>query len=360
MNLMNLIEITFLKKDIYLSFSLIGLSFLVLIHELGHFLACKICKIPAHIFSIGFGPVLIKKKLWGTEFKISAIPLGGYVAIGEKPLEENETEVNILQKSPLSHGILVLFGGIFLNLMFVFIASIALVLNNTLHTGITKNFISLPQITSIETPEQNCTLKLEKQDYILAINGKLIDSGYMAMKNLALVRNNPIEVQVSRDGEIKVFTMESNDLPKNTKIEWETPYYAHLSISDKISFAISAAQEIIKQTIKGILEIFNKDNLKKISSFVGILSGGSQEAQKSFSGLIAFLIILSANLAILNLLPLPIFDGGQFVLLLIEKIIGKPLPEKSQIIIAYASWGFVILLTLLATYNDILTIFFKK
>lgn len=359
MDTSNIIHIGLLGKALYICLSLVGLGFLILIHELGHFLACKIFNIPAHAFSIGFGPALIHKEWRGTEFKISPIPLGGYVAIGNKPSDKDieQSDLSILSKYSIHKGLFVLFGGIIFNIIFVFLGCIALSLNNSLDKGAIKPFVALPQITSITSSlTEN---QLMAGDYILAIDGESIATAYDALKHFSKNSTALLKVQISREGEVKAVEIPEKTFDKTTKINWEMPFYQHLSLFDKINFGFHAACTIIHQTALGLAGIFNINSLKKISSIIGILGSGTKEAQKSIGGFIAFLIIVSANLALLNLLPLPILDGGQVVFLLIEKITGKALSEKTQSIIGYSSWALILLITIYATYNDIIRLFFN-
>lgn len=275
------------QKLILISISLFGLGFLIFIHELGHFLFCKLFNIPAPIFSIGFGPTLVSRNYKGTDFKLSLIPLGGYVQIGN-PEELNNTssqdgshEVDILKSKPLYKGVLVLLGGIIFNLLFAYTISIGLSIGNKLP----KNLI-----------------------HILSSD-----------KNICINEKN--------------------------------------TISEKIKTGFSMTNMLIEKTYNGIISLFRERKFNQLSGIVGILNGGMNAANSNFGSFLFFFIMISINLALGNLLPLPILDGGQILMLLLARIFKIKNMDFIHVIAFYISVSLLASIMLYSTWNDIIRIF---
>jgi regulator of sigma E protease len=320
--------------------SLFGIGFLILIHEVGHFLFCKLFNIPAPKFAIGIGPKLFSKKYKKTEYSIGLIPIMGYVQIGEET-NENESDVHVLYKHRWIKGTLVTFGGIILNLLFAYIAISSLIVWNSEHLVKTnlKSFI----------PQKNIVIEDKENNQII------------------LNYHTPIEVlQKIKKGE---FTLEDHEGEKiifeNEKFFTNNFIIKYDSVSipdnffDKITFGIIITNNIIKQSIYGIISLFKGANFSSISGPIGIIKNLGSAIEKGLTDFFIFLSLVSISLAVINLVPIPMLDGGQFLFLTIYKIIGKGVPESIQAILTYVSLGLIIIMTIFSTYNDILRVFFN-
>jgi regulator of sigma E protease len=319
--------------------SFIGISFLVLIHELGHFLFCKLFDIPAPKFSIGMGPKIITKKYKGTEYSLSLLPIGGYVQIGDE--DDQESEVSILYKKNWIKSTLVLFGGITANLIFAYIIIAASLFIN-------KDITSSSNL-KLFVPLESIIIK-DKEDNQITLNYT------SSIELLQQIKKYSFTLE-DIDGETIIFENEKF-FNENFTIE-----YNKLQLSDNyfdiIFFAFAITNNIIKQSALGIMNLFKGLNLKNLSGPLGIMKGASHAAEKGVIDFLLFLAFISISLAVLNLVPIPMLDGGQFVLLSIYKIIGRGIPEFFQTILTYGSIGLMIIMTLLSTYNDILKVFFN-
>lgn len=312
--------------------SLLSIGFLVFIHELGHFLFCKLFNIPVSKFNIGFGPQLFIKKFHNTEYGISIIPLGGFIEIAN-----NENEV--LTKTPILKTSIVLLGGILFNLLFSYLVIIGLVTQN-------------PSIT------QNEQLKLfYPQPYIIIADkeGTEIKLKYNCKLEL-LSQLKPIEFTLKDIDNQEIIFENSKFFRENFIINIQ--YIKSTSVLDSLQTSIKLVNNIIINTAGSILRLFKECQTKTLSGVLGIIQKIKDTLQtKKLSDFFILLAHISISLALFNLLPLPILDGGKLLLIIISKIIHRSIPEKIENFLTYLSLAVIILLTITSTFYDITRIF---
>lgn len=340
----------FYIQFIPLFFSIIGIGFLITIHELGHFLFCKLFKISAPKFAIGIGPKIFEKKIGETDFSIGIIPIAGYVQIGE---ENQQQDLSVLNKSKYYKGFLVLMGGIIFNTLFAYLAIIGVISFEIKNDSTIKPFICNTKIKNLcETKDY-----LKENDIITKCNNNEVDCPYDIYKNIneCKEKNKNITVGLYREGKFEEIIL-NNDikLTKNFFNDFESNDKKNNSFFNIIKCGIKTTNNLIKLTINGIISLFKKKETKNISGCLGIIQGISIAFQNGFSEFIIILAMVSISLAVMNILPLPVLDGGQLVMLTISKIIGRDLSETIQMGLTYFSFFIVALLILLSTYNDIL------
>jgi len=350
-----------LLKLFFIAIGIIGVGFLIAFHELGHFIFCKLFNVKTPAFSIGFGPQLIKKQIGETLFSISAIPLGGYVQM-ESGSEEGSipNDPRSFNAKPYYQKLLIMCGGIGFNLVFAY-----LILMSLAFTGIPKTLLLYPKNA---TPNINIILPnsaaeragLKQGDTIRAINNEPIDGDVsklletlkpLANKEVTLTierLNSPQDIVATLD-ERKVGTESSGSLGVIFEL-LETP---GLSLIASIKQGIALTNKIISNTIDGFVSIFHKKDMSQVGGPLMIISMTTSVAAQGIKILLLFLAVISVNLAILNLIPLPIFDGGQILFYTIEAIIRRPLPDRVREYIHIASWLGLMVLVIYLTGKDI-------
>lgn len=194
-------------------------------------------------------------------------------------------------------------------------------------------------------------------DYLLSINGEKIISGINARSALTrMLTSSERIICIFRNGEeitCQDIQSEDNNIPNSVGVVCSLEKYANFNWIERAKYGVRIASLMIKETINGILELFKNFRLKNFSGFIGILRAGVGAAQESFASLVATFALISVNLAIVNLLPLPILDGGQVLILGLSKIYGRPLGEKFQKAFFYFSILLIGLLTIFTTFYDI-------
>ena len=331
-----------------------GIGFLITIHEFGHYLFCRLFKIPTPTFAIGIGPTIFKKKFPSTLLTIGLFPVAGYVQIGLP--SEKESDTTILKQRPLWKSGLILFGGIGFNILFAYIAiiSVTLLTNN-------NKIIEKFQPHPILVVKQQDILKQEFNNAtIVECNGEKISCIAQIVNIIQQTKqdeSSPVKLTVEKNNEISTISVDQKTLLAGNYIGLATKQ-TH-SFFGKIMQGATTTTLIIITTLQSIISTLTKKNIHKFSGFVGIINSSHNAIKISFDMFIAFLAIISISLAILNCLPVPIFDGGQFALLVIKKIFKKYSFETIETVMTYASFALIALLTLYTTYNDIIHWFIK-
>lgn len=344
--------------------TLIVIGVLVFIHELGHFLAAKRMGVKVEIFSFGFGPKLLGININETEYRISLIPLGGYVKLyGEHPETLPsivETEKAFAFKSPLQKTFIVIAGPL-ANFLFAFLAFFFLF-------SLVGKTYTPPVVGEVlkDSPAEKAGLM--KGDRILELNGKKIKSFEDLLLEMRKKENiKEVELKVKRGEEILVFKINpiymegSNIFGKKTRIPVigirATSEVVHEKIDPLTALYLSGKKvyEFTALTVLAIYKLLTGE--LPFSTLGGPLTIGKYAGDTARLGLfafISFMALLSINLGVLNLLPLPMLDGGHIVIFGIEAIRRKPLPLKTQEIIFKIGLIIIIALSIAVFYNDIL------
>ncbi len=344
---------------------LVVLGVLIFFHELGHFLVAKHFGIKVLKFSLGFGPKVLGKKLGETEYLISAIPLGGYVKmLGENDDPEEdpippEDESRSFSHKPAIQRIAVVGAGPLFNLLLallIFCASFAF-------TGMQVLTTEIGQVRE-GSPADNAGLK--KGDLIVSVDQTETDTWPQLKERIQHNQGEPIKITLLRNGQpITVTVIPEMSVVKNIfGEEIKTPLLGVVSAGSfkEIKLGLFGALkegciktwDIIKLTCLTVVKLFQGIvSIKTLGGPILIGQMTGQLAEESWTYLIPFTAVISINLGILNLLPVPILDGGFIVFLLIELIIGRPLNVKKREFAQKLGIGLLILLMMVVIYNDI-------
>ena len=353
----------------YLS-AIILLGILIFVHELGHFLVAKISGVKVLKFSLGFGPTLIGKKLGDTEYVISAVPLGGYVKmLGEDPdddFSQEEKDVAYSNQSILKRFLIVATGPSF-NLLLayvIFVVFIAIQLPIRIPTFDTFS----PAIDKIVEESPASKAGLQEGDVIVSINGKSISTWVEMTKIITENPGKEVSVEIMRNGEklSKIIVPEeqvvTDDEGQEKKVGRigivKKPHMKEIKSSSLVSapiLGLKATYEWSAFVLETIWKfITGTIGAKNIGGPIAIVEETSKAAAEGLFAYLMFMAIISINLGILNLLPIPILDGGHLAFLSIEAIRGKPLTQNSQVLIQKVGLVLLLALMTLAFYNDIM------
>lgn len=364
----HLVFLASLLKTLSVGFiGIAGLGFLIGFHELGHFLFCKLFDIHTPSFSIGFGPSLFSKKIGQTVFSLSLIPLGGYVEIaglaeigqGEQA-HAKQAGISSFNSKPYYQKLLVMLGGILFNLFFAYIAFIIVFFTGIPKTHLISANTPIPVILKISEGSAAEKAGLLPYDKIVQIEAIKINESVEPIKTiLAQSQGEPLSLVVERKNEHISLSLTPDKTIIQGKETWimgatydvETPIIK--SFSDAFYRGINETHRWITQTIQGFCACKKLGAIKEMAGPVMILSMMMKAAAESFSLFTVLLAVISINLAILNLIPLPILDGGQLLFCTIEALIRRPLPEKARLLIHMSTWGLFLLLFAFLTYQDI-------
>lgn len=342
------------------------LSVIIVIHEIGHLIAAKMFNVYCGEFSLGMGPVIYKKKFKETQYSLRALPIGGFVQMAGEEDAKGE-EYDSIPKERTIKGIkvwkqiIVMLAGVFMNIVLAFVIFLGI----NLYTGevvVTPR----PLVESIVENSPAEESGLQKGDLIVSIknkDGKVFNT--KTLQDVLIVQSNydgELEYTIKRGNEtfVKKMTPEiikdsASSLPslgfmvkKETKQvnALESVYYAN----EQLVNGVVSIKDALVNLVQGV-------GLKNLSGPVGIFQITSDYADAGIIPTLSLIAILSLNVGIFNLIPLPILDGGRVVMITISKIIGKPINEKFETIVMYVAALLLVALLLFATWQDILKLF---
>ncbi|GAA7172377.1 RIP metalloprotease RseP [Helicobacter pylori] len=338
------------------------LAFLIFVHELGHFTIARICGVKVEVFSIGFGKKLCFFKLFGTQFALSLIPLGGYVKLKGMDKEENGTnEANqaddsYAQKSPFKK-LWILFGGAFFNFLFAILVYFFLALGG--------EKVLLPVIGDLESNALEAGLL--KGDKILSINHKKIAS-FREIRSVVVHARGELVLEIERNHQIlekrltpKIVAIISDSNDPNEIIKYKViGIKPDMQKTGVISYSLfQAFEQALSRFKEGVVLIVDSlrhlitgsASVKELSGVIGIV--GALSHASSLSMLLLFGAFLSINLGILNLLPIPALDGAQMLGVVFKNIFKITLPAFMQNALWLAGVGLLVFIMFLGLFNDI-------
>ncbi len=345
---------------------IIVLGVLIFFHELGHFLVARALGVGVERFSLGFGPKLIGKTIGITEYRISAIPLGGYVKmVGESPdseLDPSDLPISFTHKHVFKR-ILIVAAGPFFNILLALIIFFGVF-------QISGLLILKPGIGDVNEDTPAYMAGLKKDDLVVSIDGVDISSWEDMANAIMASKGKTLAISVLRGDTIltKNVTPEVKKF-KNIFNEDVDRYVIGITASGEVlkkdlnffqavTESINQTYQITALTIKGVVKLFQGTvSPKTLGGPIMIAQMAGQQAKEGVVNLIFFIALISINLAILNFLPIPVLDGGHLLFFFIEAIKGSPVSVKVREISQQAGIFVLILLMIYVFYNDIARVF---
>ena len=346
-------------------------SFLIFFHELGHFIAAKLCGVRVLKFAIGMGPKIIGKTIGETEYSIRVFPFGGFCAMEGEDTDAvskhelgEQAEVSSdrsLKKRPYWQRFIILFAGPFMNVFLGFI--LAVIVTCTLRlvpSNVVKDFHTVSE-TDKSISASSCDSGLMAGDEIISINGMRIFCPSDMSYQLYSHENETFEVVVERSGEeVTLRNVVFYDKSAGSAIDFyvegleKTPLnVAGYSLRNTISTA-----RLIWISLGDLIS--GKYGFEEMSGPVGVVSEigktavSGKTAGESARSLMSLTMFITVNLGIMNLLPIPGLDGGQLLFLIIEAIRRKPIKPEHEGMINLIGLGLVLLLIVAVTFGDII------
>lgn len=350
------------------------LSFIVVIgvivffHELGHFLAAKLAGIRVEVFSLGFPPKLIGRKIGETEYQISWIPLGGYVkmagmvdeSLDNKPLTGEPWEFmskNTLQK------IFVITAGVIMNFLLGFVIYTLI----TLFSGIGE--IGPAKVGGVEPGMPADSIGLQPGDLIVEVSGQPVEDWEAMAGIIHALPGEVIEVVWMREG--ARMSAEVRTQSREWVREGEIVQLGQIGIRPELlirpagvleavtngalttAFVAASAYTGLKMLVTG------KAGIKDFIGPVGLVHFSGETVRTGFANFLGFIALISIYIAFFNILPIPVLDGGHIVYILIEAVIRRPISTKVKLIIQQVGMALLLVFMLIIAYNDIMKYFIR-
>ena len=324
---------------------------LVTVHEFGHFITAKLTGMKVEEFSIGFGPTIYQQQEGETLYSLRMLPLGGYNKIAGMDPDDPEDPERGFNSKPVTSRMLVILAGSLMNILLPVLIFFGLFL--AFGMDVPENKPVLGQIIEGYPAEQS---GLKEGDRILSINGKPVHEWLDIRKNIADSGMQSIPFEIQRDQEKLTITVTPGVNPETGK-----PFIGVVSSLKNVRLtpvqavvaSVTATKNIIKNMYASLYHMVTGKTKAEFSGPVGVAKMAGEVAHKGFDRLMQFTAMLSLNLAIINLLPLPALDGGHFLILLIEAVTGHKLGKTAMQNIQKVGVAMILALTIFATFKDL-------
>ena len=323
---------------------------IVFIHEFGHFITAKASGMRVDEFAIGFGPAIAKKRKGETLYSIRAIPLGGYNKIAGMDPEEPLDDRSFLNKPVWKRFIVIAAGAVFNFLLAIVIFFMIYAVN-----GIQTPSME-PVVGNMMSNSPAMTAHMTVNDRIVSINGKPVNEWTDISKSLQGTANTLVPIVVNRDGVNQELTV----IPEAVGNEGRAVIGINpvmnsmpLNVAEAVVQSLHTTGFVLVSMVDGIWSMITGHTNAELAGPIGVAQMAGQVAESGFANLLPFTALLSLNLGVINLLPIPALDGGHLIVLIIEGITRRRLPAKALQYIQMT--GIVILLALFvyATTHDI-------
>lgn len=350
------------------------LTVVVFVHEAGHYLVARMNGVKVEVFSIGFGP-----EIWGrtaksgTRWRVSLLPLGGYVKMfgdadaasatgDDRPMSEAEKALSFRHKR-VGQRAAIVFAGPAANFVFAILGLAVMFM--VLGQQVTEPVVGM---VHADLPAESAGLKVG--DRVVAINGTQVERFQDIQRIVRLDIDRPLSIEVERDG-AHVTVVAQPRIIERKGMFGDLEKVPVLGISVDISktrivrhgplsalgLALSETETMVTSTFVGIGQmITGSRDSDELGGPIRIAKGAGEAAQGGFASVVFYTILLSLNLGLINLFPIPVLDGGHLAFYAVEAILGRPLGEKAQ------EYGFriglflVLALMVFATRNDIVSL----
>ena len=321
---------------------------LIIIHEFGHFIAAKLLGVKVNEFAVGFGPKLFSKQGKETKYSVNLIPLGGYCAM-EGEDEDSGDNRAFCNKKPWRRFIIIAMGAIFNLLLGLVIVAITLAPQEAFNSTVVAEFKE--NAVSSESG-------LMVNDKITEVEGRKIFSTYDLSYAFTNVKDGKIDITVIRDGrrvELKDVAFNSSEEDGISYLEVDFYVYGiKKTVGSYIEQTFATAASYCAVVWRSLIDIIGgKYGISAVSGPVGVTAAIGSAAKVSLANLLPIMAIITINLGLFNLLPIPALDGGRLLFILIEMIFRKPVPQKYEAAVHAAGFAVLIAFMLFITAKDI-------
>lgn len=333
-------------------------SFIIIFHEMGHFLLAKANGIRVDEFSLGLGPTLIGKEIGGTKFSIKLLPFGGACMMGED--ETTDTDPKSFNNKSVWARISVIAAGPVFNLILAWIMSVIIIMAAGYTTA------EIGEVTPGYSAEEQ---GMKAGDVIKEINGKSVHIWDDLRLYTAVHPNeSSYEIVYERDGEEHTVQLELRQKEGDTSplLGFVSAGTVHPGILGSMEYGTYTVKYWITYTMESLrMIVTGQVGLNDLSGPVGIVDMVDEVYQASapagalviLLNLMNFGVLISANLGVLNLLPIPALDGGRLVFLIIEAVRRKRIPPEKEGMVHFAGFAALMLLMIVVMCNDIIKLF---
>ena len=324
---------------------------LITVHELGHFMVAKAVGMRVDEFAIGFGPKLYERTEGETQYSLRLLPLGGYNRIyGMEPGEDADPRA--FNTQTLWKRMAVILAGSGMNLLLPLFIFFGIFFFHGIQEPVNE-----PVLGGVVPKFAAEAAGLRQGDRMLTMNGVPLKTWQDLRAQVAASADKPLVAEVERDGKTFTATLHLTPHPETGQ-----PFAGviastrmrNVGFGESVLRAFQSEKYILAEMYQSLYHILTGKQAAEVSGPIGVAKLAGQVAERGLVTLLNFLAMLSLNLAVINLLPLPALDGGHFFLLLIEGVTGHKFGEKAMENIQKVGIALILTVTLIATYQDLM------
>ncbi len=331
---------------------------LIFIHELGHFAVAKYFGIRVHEFALGFGPVVGGFERGETRYNLRAIPLGGFVRMAGME-EGDQDDPDGFNSKPVYARALVIAAGPVMNFVLaslLYSAFLFFIGSDVLQTpvlgGVLQNCSTSVAAETVSLPCPAYTAGLQEGDRILTIDGNPVENWQDILQLVSQSGGEPLSFELVRDGETRLIEVE----PIQSDGRWLVgimPATKREPLGSALIQGPVWTVRVLGLMVNGLKDMLLGEVEAEISGPVGITVAIAESASQGWSHLITLTALLSVNLGLLNLLPIPALDGSRLVFMAVEVVRGRRLNPQRENMVHFVGFLLLIGLMLVVAYSDL-------
>ena len=341
---------------VYIIIAILIFGLLIFIHEGGHFLFARLFKVTVNEFSIGMGPKLVSKKSKksGISYSLRAFPIGGFVSMAGE--DEESDDPNALNKKPVWQRMIIVAAGGVINLVAGILVMFILVFSST------SMGLGSTTVAEFRDGALSQSSGLKAGDTIVEVEGRNVHIADELVYEIMRLGIEPVDLTVVRDGEKTVIEdVEFPQISEQSVAFGDADFYVYgqeRTFTNLVKHSFYRSTYTVRMIWESLYDLVTgRYGIEAVSGPVGVTEALTEAAQTGSYNFIYLVVVISMNLGVMNLLPLPALDGGRLVFLLIEAVRRKPINPKVEGVIHTAGLALLMLLMIFICVKDVIKLF---